>query len=59
MSSPEFPGLDVSTRVRARDIQMAGVADVRRRVLMISGAIDTTEHDVSVSVNLPEPAAGR
>ncbi|MFE0025281.1 DUF6423 family protein [Amycolatopsis sp. NPDC059021] len=34
---------------------MAGVADVRRRVLMISGAIDTTDHDVSVSVNLPEP----
>lgn len=55
MSSPEFSGLDVSTRVRARDVQMAGVADVRRRVLMISGAIDTTDHDVSVSVNLPEP----
>nr|WP_245573992.1 DUF6423 family protein [Amycolatopsis nigrescens] len=55
MSSPEFSGLDVSTRVRARDIQMAGVADVRRRVLMISGAIDTTDHDVSVCVNLPEP----
>ncbi|MEC3976941.1 DUF6423 family protein [Amycolatopsis sp. H20-H5] len=34
---------------------MAGVADVRRRVLMISGAIDTTDHDVSVCVNLPEP----
>ncbi|GAA4549763.1 DUF6423 family protein [Amycolatopsis samaneae] len=34
---------------------MAGVADVRRRVLMITGAIDTTDHDVSVSVNLPEP----
>ena len=34
---------------------MTGVADVRRRVLMITGAIDTTDHDVSVSVNLPEP----
>ncbi|MFJ7219509.1 DUF6423 family protein [Amycolatopsis sp. NPDC098790] len=34
---------------------MAGVADVRRRVLMISGAIDTTDHDVSLTVNLPEP----
>jgi hypothetical protein len=55
MSSPELPGLDVSGRVRARDVQMAGVADVRRHVLMISGAIDTTDHDVSVSVNLPEP----
>ncbi|MER7762771.1 DUF6423 family protein [Streptomyces sp. NPDC097619] len=34
---------------------MAGVADMRRRVLMISGAIDTVDHDVSVTVNLPEP----
>lgn len=55
MSSPELPGLDVTSRVRAKDIQLAGVADVRRRVLMISGAIDTTDHDVSVCVNLPEP----
>jgi hypothetical protein len=55
MSSPELPGLDVSSRVRARDIQIAGVADLRRRVLMISGAIDTTDHDISVCVNLPEP----
>jgi hypothetical protein len=55
MTSPELPGLDVSTRVRARDIQIAGVADVRRRVLMISGAIDTIDHDISVVVNLPEP----
>jgi hypothetical protein len=31
------------------------VADLRRRVLMISGAIDTTDHDISVCVNLPEP----
>jgi hypothetical protein len=50
-----MPGLDISSRVRARDIQMAGVADVRRRVLMISGAIDTTDHHISVCVNLPEP----
>ena len=55
MSSPELSGLDVSTRVRARDIQMAGVADVRRRVLMISGAIDTIDHDIAVCINLPEP----
>src|SRR5204862_488853 len=33
------------------------VADLRRRVLMISGAVDTTDHDVSVCINLPE--AGR
>jgi hypothetical protein len=55
MSSLEVPGLDVSGRVRARDIQMAGVADVRRRVLMVSGAIDALDYDVSVSINLPEP----
>ena len=55
MSSPELPGLDVSGRVRARDIQTTGVADVARRVLMITGAIDTTDHDVSVSVSLPAP----
>lgn len=55
MSSLDLPGLDVAGRVRARDIQMAGVADVRRRVLMISGAIDAVDYDVSVSINLPEP----
>jgi Family of unknown function (DUF6423) len=55
MSTANMPGLDVSSRVRARDIQMAGVADLRRRVLMISGAIDTTDHDISLYVNLPEP----
>ena len=55
MSTANMPGLDVSSRVRARDIQMAGVADVRRRVLMISGAIDTTDHHISICVNLPEP----
>ena len=55
MSSLEVPGLDVAGRVRARDIQMAAVADVRRRVLMVSGAYDTVDHDVSVVINLPEP----
>jgi len=55
MASLEVPGLDVAGRVRARDIQMAGVADVRRRVLMISGAIDAVDYDISVSINLPEP----
>lgn len=55
MTSPKLPGLDVSGRVRARDIQMAGVADLRRHVLMISGAIDTPDHDISLCVNLPEP----
>lgn len=55
MSSLEVPGLDVASRVRARDIQMAAVADMRRRVLMVSGAYDTIDHDVSVTINLPEP----
>jgi hypothetical protein len=55
MTSTNLPGLDVSARVRARDIQMAGVADLRRHVLMISGAIDTPDHDISLCVNLPEP----
>jgi hypothetical protein len=55
VSSLEVPGLDVSGRVRARDIQMAAVADVRRRVLMISGAVDAVDHDVSMSLRLPEP----
>lgn len=55
MGTEGMPGLDVSSRVRARDIQMAGIADVRHRVLMISGAIDTTEHNISMAVNLPEP----
>jgi hypothetical protein len=55
MGSPDLPGLDVSSRVRARDIQMAGVADLRHRVLMITGAIDTTDHDLAFTVCLPEP----
>jgi hypothetical protein len=55
MTSVNLPGLDVSSRVRARDIQVAGVADMRRRVLMITGAIDTSDHDISLCVNLPEP----
>jgi hypothetical protein len=55
MTSANLPGLDVPGRVRARDIQMAGVADLRRHVLMISGAIDTPDHDISLCVNLPEP----
>jgi hypothetical protein len=34
---------------------MAAVADIRRHVLMVSGAYDTVDHDVSISINLPEP----
>jgi Family of unknown function (DUF6423) len=53
-SSFDAPGLELAGRVRARDIQMAAVADVRRRVLMISGAVDAVDHDVSMSLSLPE-----
>lgn len=55
MASLEVPGIDVSSRVRARDITMGAIADTRRRVLMVTGAIDTIEHDVSVTITLPEP----
>lgn len=55
MESLEVPGIDVSSRVRAREVNMGAIADVRRHVLMVTGAIDTTEHDVSVTINLPEP----
>lgn len=55
MSSMEVPGLDVTGRVRARDIPMSAVAHVGRRMLMISGALDATDHDVSISISLPEP----
>lgn len=53
--SLDNPGLDVSGRVRARDVQTAAVADVRRRVLMVSGAVDVRDHDVSMCLYLPEP----
>jgi len=59
VSSLDLPGLDVSSRVRARDIQMAAVADVRRRVLMVSGAYDTIDHDVSLSLTCRSRGAGR
>ena len=55
MTSTNMPGLDVSARVRARDIQLAGVADLRRRVVLVTGAIDTADHDLSVSLALPGP----
>jgi hypothetical protein len=55
--SAELPGLDVSSRVRARDIPMSAVAHVGRRLLMVSGALDAVDHDVSMSITLPE--AGR
>lgn len=55
MSAMDIPGLDVSTRVRARDIPMSAIANVRRKLLLISGAVDATDHDVSMSIPLPAP----
>lgn len=55
MGSLEVPGIDVSSRVRARDITMGAIADMQRHVLMVTGAIDTIDHDVSVTITLPEP----
>ncbi len=57
VTTQNLPGLEIAGRLRARDIQLAGVADLRRRVILISGAIDTTDYDISLCVNLPE--AGR
>lgn len=55
MSGMDIPGLDVSTRVRARDIPMNAIANVQRKLLLISGAVDATDHDVSMSIPLPAP----
>lgn len=55
MSSMDVPGLDVSGRVRARDIPMSAMANVRRRLLLLSGAVDAVDHDVSICITLPEP----
>ena len=52
-----MPGLEIAGRVRAKDIQMAATADPIRRVLMISGAIDTNDYDIAVTFDLP--LAGR
>ncbi|MFJ2821525.1 DUF6423 family protein [Streptomyces toxytricini] len=43
--------------LRAKDIQMAATADLARRTLLISGAIDVNSHDIVVTFELPE--AGR
>jgi len=53
--SSELPGLDIAGRVRAKDIQMAAMADVRHRVLMITGAVDVIDHGVAMTLHLPEP----
>lgn len=53
----EVPELDVSSRVRARDIPMSAVAHPGRRLLLVSGALDAADHDVSMSILLPD--AGR
>jgi hypothetical protein len=42
---------------RAKDIQMAATIDVRTRTVLITGAIDSNDHDILVRVDLP--SAGR
>jgi hypothetical protein len=53
--------LDVPTRVaaryRAKDIEMAATVDVGNRLILITGAIDTNDHDILVRLELP--SAGR
>lgn len=41
---------------RAKDIEMAARIDVNRRLVLVTGAIDTNEHDILVQI--PLPAAG-
>jgi hypothetical protein len=52
---------DVSRRARpqyrAKDIEMAATVDATRRVVLITGAIDTNDHDILVRLSLP--SAGR
>lgn len=48
-------GFDIANRVRARDVQMAAVADIQNRTLMLTGAIDTNAHDINVAFELPTP----
>jgi hypothetical protein len=54
VAEKELASLDLAGHVRARDSQFAAVIDIRRRIIMISGAADTPDHDLSMSVNLPE-----
>jgi hypothetical protein len=47
----------VAPGYRAKDIVMAATVDPVRRLVMITGAIDSNEHDILVRVELP--SAGR
>jgi len=49
--------LEVAKTYRAKDIQMAATVVARTRTILITGAIDTNEHDILVRVELP--SAGR
>lgn len=48
---------DVAGPYRAKDIEMAATVDVSKRLVLITGAIDSNDHDILVRVELP--AAGR
>jgi hypothetical protein len=44
-------------RYRAKDVVMAATVDVSNRMVLVTGAIDSNEHDILVRVELP--SAGR
>ena len=39
---------------RSKDVEMAAVVDVERRLVLITGTIDTNDYDILVRVDLPE-----
>src|SRR5688572_23081500 len=44
----------VAKTYRAKDVEMAARIDPTRRLVLITGAIDSNEHDILVRVELPE-----
>jgi len=46
---------DVAGPYRAKDIEMAATIDTARRLVLITGAIDSNDHDILVRVELPAP----
>ena len=41
------------TTFRSKDVEMAAVVDVEKRLVLITGTIDTNDHDILVRVDLP------
>ncbi|HLG65693.1 MAG TPA: DUF6423 family protein [Ktedonosporobacter sp.] len=42
------------TTFRSKDVEMAAVVDVEKRLVLITGTIDTNDHDILVRVDLPD-----